>query len=62
MPAGQPILTLEAMKMEHTVTAPETGTVTRVAVTVGQQVDQGATLAVVDDGAADETDERTDAG
>lgn len=34
------------------MTAPAAGTVTRVAVAVGQQVDQGAALAVVEDDAA----------
>ncbi|WP_275888016.1 biotin/lipoyl-containing protein [Janibacter anophelis] len=59
---GAPMVTLEAMKMEHTVSAPAAGTVTRVAAVVGQQVDQGVTLAVVSDEAGTATDERTDAG
>jgi propionyl-CoA carboxylase alpha chain len=46
--AGQPLLWLEAMKMEHAVAAPAAGTVTDIRVAVGQQVDQGTTLAVVD--------------
>jgi propionyl-CoA carboxylase alpha chain len=45
--AGQPILWLEAMKMEHTVTAPGAGTLTEFNVGVGSQVDVGAVLAVV---------------
>ncbi|MFD6858890.1 biotin carboxylase N-terminal domain-containing protein [Rhodococcus sp. NPDC060086] len=45
--AGQPILWLEAMKMEHTVTAPGTGILTELNVDVGSQVDVGAVLAVV---------------
>jgi propionyl-CoA carboxylase alpha chain len=45
--AGQPILWLEAMKMEHTVTAPGAGTLTELNVDVGSQVDVGAVLAVV---------------
>jgi propionyl-CoA carboxylase alpha chain len=49
--AGQPLLWLEAMKMEHPALAPTTGVVTALAVAVGDQVEQGATLAVVaDDG------------
>ncbi|GGQ73001.1 acetyl/propionyl/methylcrotonyl-CoA carboxylase subunit alpha [Couchioplanes azureus] len=45
--ADQPLLWLEAMKMEHVVRAPADGTVTDLPVTVGQQVGQGTTLAVV---------------
>ncbi len=45
--AGQPVLWLEAMKMEHTVTAPVTGTLTVLDVTVGTQVTVGSVLAVV---------------
>ena len=47
--AGQPLLVLEAMKMEHPVTAPAAGVVTALYVTVGQQVETGAVLAVVED-------------
>jgi propionyl-CoA carboxylase alpha chain len=46
--AGQPILWLEAMKMEHQVSAPVAGVLTALAVTVGSQVDVGTVLAVVD--------------
>ncbi|MEE2033301.1 biotin/lipoyl-containing protein, partial [Rhodococcus chondri] len=45
--AGQPVLWLEAMKMEHTVTAPTAGTLTELNVDVGAQVAVGAVLAVV---------------
>ncbi|MBY6685073.1 acetyl/propionyl-CoA carboxylase subunit alpha [Rhodococcus sp. BP-149] len=45
--AGQPILWLEAMKMEHTITAPAAGVLTELTVTVGHQVDVDAVLAVV---------------
>jgi acetyl/propionyl-CoA carboxylase alpha subunit len=41
---GQALLTLEAMKMEHALTAPFDGTVEDVAVTLGAQVSEGATL------------------
>ena len=44
--AGDPVLVLEAMKMEHPVTAPHGGTVTEVRA-VGEAVDLGAVLAVV---------------
>ena len=46
--AGQPLVWLEAMKMEHTVTAPADGVVTELDVTVGQQVEMGAILARVE--------------
>jgi propionyl-CoA carboxylase alpha chain len=46
--AGQPLIWLEAMKMEHVVHAPEAGTVAELPVTVGQQVSQGTPLAVVE--------------
>ena len=45
--AGQSLVWLEAMKMEHVVHAFADGTVTELPVTVGQQVSQGTPLAVV---------------
>jgi propionyl-CoA carboxylase alpha chain len=45
--AGQPLLWLEAMKMEHKITAPATGTLTALHATPGQQVNPGMLLAVV---------------
>jgi len=45
--AGQRVLTLEAMKMEHTVTATADGTLAELRVSAGSQVDGGAVLAVV---------------
>lgn len=57
--AGQPILWLEAMKMEHTIAAPTAGVLSALNVTVGQQVDIGAVLAVVDpDDAVNENQEQ----
>ncbi|MCX6397428.1 MAG: ATP-grasp domain-containing protein [Propionibacteriales bacterium] len=44
--AGQPLLTLEAMKMRHSIASPHEGVAT-VNVVAGQQVDAGAALAVV---------------
>jgi propionyl-CoA carboxylase alpha chain len=44
---GQPLLWLEAMKMEHVIAAPTSGVVADVPVRAGQQVDVGAVLAVV---------------
>jgi propionyl-CoA carboxylase alpha chain len=45
--AGQPLLWLEAMKMEHTIAAPSAGVVTELPVGVGNQVQIGAVLAIV---------------
>ncbi len=42
--AGQAMLTMEAMKMEHTVVAPVAGTVAEVLVQPGQQLDGGQPL------------------
>ena len=42
---GQGLLTLEAMKMEHALTAPFDGTVDAVSVELGAQVSEGAVLA-----------------
>jgi 3-methylcrotonyl-CoA carboxylase alpha subunit len=41
---GQPLLVLEAMKMEHTLAAPADGTVKAVRYAVGEQVVEGAEL------------------
>ncbi|MFC7219180.1 acetyl/propionyl/methylcrotonyl-CoA carboxylase subunit alpha [Streptomyces polyrhachis] len=46
---GQPLLWLEAMKMEHKITAPTTGTLTALHATVGTQVEPGTLLAVVEE-------------
>jgi pyruvate carboxylase len=45
--AGQTIATIEAMKMEAAITAPKTGTVSRVAVSATAQVEGGDLLAVI---------------
>jgi propionyl-CoA carboxylase alpha chain len=45
--AGQPLLWLEAMKMEHVIAAPATGTLIELTAEVGRQVELGAVLAVV---------------
>ncbi|MEO7369331.1 MAG: biotin/lipoyl-containing protein, partial [Ilumatobacteraceae bacterium] len=42
--AGQPLLAMEAMKMEHQVVSPVPGTVAEVFVAPGQQVDSGHPL------------------
>jgi propionyl-CoA carboxylase alpha chain len=50
--AGDPLLWLEAMKMEHRIAAPAAGTLTALHAVVGQQVEVGALLAVVREEAA----------
>ncbi|ADI07993.1 putative acetyl/propionyl CoA carboxylase alpha subunit [Streptomyces bingchenggensis BCW-1] len=47
--AGQAILWLEAMKMEHRVTAPAAGVLSALHATPGRQVEVGAVLAVVNE-------------
>jgi acetyl-CoA/propionyl-CoA carboxylase biotin carboxyl carrier protein len=46
--AGQPLLVVEAMKMEHGITAPHAGVVSTLDVRAGQQVKVDALLATVD--------------
>ncbi|HEY0833515.1 MAG TPA: biotin/lipoyl-containing protein [Azospirillum sp.] len=42
--AGQPLLVLEAMKMQTTISAPHSGTVAAIAVTAGASVQEGQVL------------------
>jgi biotin carboxyl carrier protein len=46
--AGQPLIVLEAMKMEHHIAAPHAGTVRRLHCAPGQQVQAGMVLAEVE--------------
>ena len=46
--AGQPLIWLEAMKMEHTIAAPEDGVLAELNVDAGQQVEVGTVLARVE--------------
>ncbi|BBZ51222.1 biotin/lipoyl-binding protein [Mycobacterium heidelbergense] len=46
--AGQPLVWLEAMKMEHTIAAPVDGVLAELDVKTGQQVEVGAVLARVE--------------
>ncbi|HEY3684610.1 MAG TPA: biotin carboxylase N-terminal domain-containing protein [Streptosporangiaceae bacterium] len=46
--AGQPLAIIEAMKMEHTVTAPIDGVVTEITVRAGTTVALDATVAIVE--------------
>lgn len=45
---GQKLLVLEAMKMQHTVSAPFEGTVTKLPVSKGEQVAEGQLLVCVE--------------
>jgi propionyl-CoA carboxylase alpha chain len=47
--ARQPLLTMEAMKMEHEIVAPTAGVITELRVSQGAQVAAGEILAVIDD-------------
>ncbi|MFB7913958.1 acetyl/propionyl/methylcrotonyl-CoA carboxylase subunit alpha [Streptomyces sp. NPDC056061] len=47
--AGQPLIWLEAMKMEHRILAPASGTLTTLHAAPGLQVEVGTLLAVVQD-------------
>jgi biotin carboxyl carrier protein len=46
--AGDPIVTLEAMKMEHVVSAPLPGRVAEIGVRPSDQVTRGQLLAVIE--------------
>jgi len=52
--AGQPLLAMEAMKMEHQVVAPSAGTVAEIFVQVGQQLAHGQRLVQLDTAGGDE--------
>ncbi|WP_019204039.1 biotin carboxylase N-terminal domain-containing protein [Tsukamurella sp. 1534] len=47
--AGQPVLWMEAMKMEHAISAPADGVITSIDVEVGQNIDAGAVVAVLEE-------------
>jgi geranyl-CoA carboxylase alpha subunit len=46
--AGQPVMTLEAMKMEHVHTAPVSGTISAIDVAEGEQVTTGKIVAEIE--------------
>ena len=46
--AGDVLVILEAMKMEHELTAPTTGTLSELRVAEGDQVEAGAPLTVIE--------------
>ena len=45
---GQRLAIIEAMKMEHALTAPRTGRVTEIAVSAGSQVAEGARVMTIE--------------
>jgi propionyl-CoA carboxylase alpha chain len=48
---GETVVVMEAMKMEHVISAPSSGTVSEIFVATAQQVDNGAVLLTIDDDA-----------
>ena len=56
--AGQLVLVLEAMKMEHQIVAPAGGVLAELRVGTGAQVNAGDVLAIVTADGPDETGER----
>jgi 3-methylcrotonyl-CoA carboxylase alpha subunit len=46
---GQPLIIVEAMKMEHTIAAPRAGCVTHIYFAVGEQVAEGAQLLAIEE-------------
>jgi propionyl-CoA carboxylase alpha chain len=56
--AGQPLIWLEAMKMEHAITAPGDGVLAELNVAAGDQVDVGVTLARIADPEETESSEK----
>ncbi|MGB6059111.1 MAG: biotin carboxylase N-terminal domain-containing protein [Microthrixaceae bacterium] len=54
---GDPLMWLEAMKMQHEIRSPSDGVVEALGVSEGQQVEVGAVLAIVADASPTRTDE-----
>ena len=54
---GQPVAIIEAMKMEHTLTASADGIISEIRVVAGAQVAEGAAVAVIATGADEKTSE-----
>jgi 3-methylcrotonyl-CoA carboxylase alpha subunit len=46
---GAPLVILEAMKMEHTITSPRAGRVAEIRYAAGEQVDEGVDLLILED-------------
>jgi propionyl-CoA carboxylase alpha chain len=60
--AGEVLIVLEAMKMEHPMRAPEDGVVAELRVAAGEQVENGALLLVVETDGGSEAGGATDQG
>lgn len=45
---GEPLIIMEAMKMEHTILAPNDGTISEIFYDIGAQVQEGATLVALE--------------
>jgi 3-methylcrotonyl-CoA carboxylase alpha subunit len=45
---GDKLIALEAMKMEHIITAPYAGTIEKIYFSVGEQVTQGSELLAIE--------------
>lgn len=56
---GDVVVVLEAMKMQHTITAPTDGIVSELSVTPGSQVESGAVLAVISASSMNEVGEES---
>jgi acetyl-CoA carboxylase carboxyltransferase component len=56
--AGEPVVVLEAMKMEHEIVAEQDGVVTELAVTTGQTVSEGQVLVVLQPGSGPTASDR----
>ncbi len=52
---GEPLVVLEAMKMEHTIAAPADGRVSAVRYQIGELVEEGAELVAFEAAAPAET-------
>jgi biotin carboxyl carrier protein len=58
--AGAVLVVLEAMKMEHSLTAPWGGTISAVPVKPGDRVEEGAELVILEPAATDPLREAAD--
>ena len=46
---GEPLVIMEAMKMEHTVKAPRSGAIDAVCIAEGEQIKEGTELLILTD-------------
>jgi propionyl-CoA carboxylase alpha chain len=57
--SGQQVLTIEAMKMQHSISAPYDGVVAELPVSAGDQVTAGVVLAVIEQAPDTDTEPST---